>query len=67
MRVSGRGEGRGQAHRTEAVLAADRVQLDENATFELIGRCKATRGLAGGGRAHRAHAKERKRAESHKS
>ena len=66
MRVGGSGKGRGQANGNEPVRAPNRVQLHENAAFELVGGCKGSRGLAGGGRAHGAHAEERKRADSHK-
>ena len=66
MRIRGGGEGVGQADGNEPVRTPDRIELDENAAFELIGGCEATRGLAGCGRAHGAHAKERKRADGHK-
>jgi hypothetical protein len=57
----------GEADGNESVRAPDRVQLDENAAFELIGSCKAPRGLTGCGCAHCAHAEKRKRADSHQS
>ena len=57
----------GEANGNEPVRAPNRVQLHENAAFELIGSCKAPRGLTGCGRAHRAHAEERKRADGYQS
>ena len=57
----------GEADGNESVRAPDRVQLDENAAFELIRSCKAPRGITGCGRTHRAHAEERKRANGHQS
>jgi hypothetical protein len=66
VRVRGGGKGLGQANGNEPVRAPDRIELQENATFELVGGCEGPCGLAGGGRAHGAHAEERKRAESDK-
>ena len=66
MRICGSGQRVRQTDGNEPMRAPDRIQLHENAAFELVGGCKRSRGLGGGGRAHGAHAEERKRADSHK-
>ncbi len=66
MRICGSGQRMRETDRDEPVRTPDRIQLDENAAFELIGGRKGPHRLAGCARAHGAHGEERERAQSHK-